>query len=183
MQLSVSRYQAISVGRGANLDLIDIPLNNAPWLRARFDEIRALGDEAQRLAQVDEILNWNNPGPGGFYDDLGNSDAQPHLVRTASYADDPDYLTTPHVGFVTSGVRRVSSATFAQTLREQPLEMLYQGLDRTARYKLRVMYANETTGSIRLVADRQHEIPPNAAEDESGEAAGVRNPERGDERW
>jgi hypothetical protein len=160
MQLSVPRYQAIAVGRGANLDLVDAPLNNAPWLRARFEEIRALSDETQRLAQLDEILNWTNPGPGGFYDDLGNVNAQPHLVRTASYADDPDFLTTPHAGFLTSGARRVSSATFAQTLREQPMEMLYRDLDRAAKYKVRVMYANETTGSIRLVADKKYEIHP-----------------------
>jgi hypothetical protein len=160
MQLSVPRYQAIAVGRGANLDLIDAPLNNAPWLRARFAEIRGLADESQRLAQLEEILNWSNPGPGGFYDDLGNPSAQPHLVQTASYADDPDFLTTPHVGFLTSGERRVSSATFAQTLREQPMEMLYRDLDRMARYKVRVMYANETSGSIRLVADRQFEVHP-----------------------
>src|SRR4029079_9285577 len=49
MQLSVPRYQAIAVGRGATLDLIDHPLNNGPWLRAQFSEIRAMGSESDRL--------------------------------------------------------------------------------------------------------------------------------------
>jgi len=40
MQLSVERYKAISVGRGANLDTIDAPLNNRLWLKAQFQEIR-----------------------------------------------------------------------------------------------------------------------------------------------
>jgi len=56
MQLSVRRYQAISVGRGANLDEIDKPLNHAPNLKNRFDEIRKLSSEPERLAAITELL-------------------------------------------------------------------------------------------------------------------------------
>ena len=41
MQLNVERYKAISLGRGANLDTIDVPLNNRRWLRQRFAELRS----------------------------------------------------------------------------------------------------------------------------------------------
>ena len=41
MQLSVPRYQAISLGRGANLDAIDFALNNRVWLKNQFAQIRA----------------------------------------------------------------------------------------------------------------------------------------------
>ena len=58
MQLSVSRYQAISVDRGANLDTVDAPLNNRGWLKARFAAIRELPVEPARLAGIDEILHW-----------------------------------------------------------------------------------------------------------------------------
>ena len=37
MQLSVPRYKAIAVGRGATLDTIDQVLNNRLWLERRFD--------------------------------------------------------------------------------------------------------------------------------------------------
>ena len=40
MQLSVPRYAAISPGRGANLDLIDQPVTDAPWLVQQFAQIR-----------------------------------------------------------------------------------------------------------------------------------------------
>src|SRR5439155_15911044 len=53
MQLSVERYQAIAVGRGANLDTIDVPLNNRLWLRQRFAELRRLDQEAARLQGID----------------------------------------------------------------------------------------------------------------------------------
>ena len=75
MQLSVPWYKAISVDRGANLDTIDVPLNNRMWLKARFAELRQTSDEAERLKGIDAIVNWTDPGPGGFYDDLGQSDA------------------------------------------------------------------------------------------------------------
>ncbi|MGH9665385.1 MAG: hypothetical protein ACRD9L_13260, partial [Bryobacteraceae bacterium] len=72
MQLSVPLYKAEAPERGANLDMIDMPLNNRVWLLARFAEIRKMTDERQRLAALDEIVNWTNPGPGGFYDNLGS---------------------------------------------------------------------------------------------------------------
>ena len=72
MQLSVPRYKAIDVGRGANLDTIDQILNAREWLEGRFAAIRKLSSEAERLKAIDAIVNWTNPGPGGFYDDLGD---------------------------------------------------------------------------------------------------------------
>lgn len=49
MQLSVERYQAIAVNRGANLDEIDKPLNRSVDLKKRFAQIRALASEPERL--------------------------------------------------------------------------------------------------------------------------------------
>src|SRR5262249_36352055 len=77
MQLSVGRYKAIAVDRGANLDTADKPLNSRAWLLDRFAEIRRLDAEAPRLKRIEEVLRWTDPGPGGFYDDLGNASCQP----------------------------------------------------------------------------------------------------------
>jgi hypothetical protein len=57
MQLSVPRYQAINVNRGANLDTIDVPLNDRVKLEGRFDEIRKLPDEKDRLETIARIMN------------------------------------------------------------------------------------------------------------------------------
>ena len=83
MQLSVELYQAIAVDRGASLDTLDYPLNNRRWLEEQFARIRKLPPAPEGLKAVEEILQWTNPGPGGFYDDLGNIACQPHLVRGA----------------------------------------------------------------------------------------------------
>ena len=52
MQLSVEKYQAISVRRGANLDNIDVPLNNSKELKKQFAEIRNLKTEKERLSRI-----------------------------------------------------------------------------------------------------------------------------------
>ena len=98
MQLSVPRYKAIAVGRGATLDTIDVPLNNRIWLKQRFAAIRdARAARKRGSREIDAIVNWTNPGPGGFYDDLGDPHRRPHLVsgsclstrtRLAPRADD-----------------------------------------------------------------------------------------------
>jgi hypothetical protein len=154
MQLSVPRYKAISVDRGANLDTVDVPLNNRVWLKARFAELRQTTDEAERLKGIDAIVNWTDPGPGGFYDDLGNPTQQPHLVRGVGYAKDPAHLESSLVGFSYRPAWRSSWWTHAESLVDAPLEMRYDSLDPAAQYKIRVVYAGDSLSTkIRLSAN------------------------------
>ncbi|MCU1258940.1 MAG: hypothetical protein JWO80_1825 [Bryobacterales bacterium] len=167
MQLSVTRYKAESPERGANLDMIDMPLNNRGWLKARFAEIRKGTDEQERLRALDEIVNWANPGPGGFYDDLGNLTRQPHLVRGTGFDQDPAYFHSSLVGF---GMRGLGGAMLgyprswwdhAEALYDAPLEMAYHDLDAKAQYKIRVVYAGDATKpKIRLSAGADMEVHP-----------------------
>jgi hypothetical protein len=160
MQLSVERYQAISVDRGANLDTIDMPLNNRPWLKQRFAELRPQA-EVERLKGIDAILHWDDPGPGGFYDDLGDLTRQPHLVRGPGFARDPGFWQSPRVSFGYSPGRRMSWCRHAETLYDAPLVLRYSGLDTHAEYKVRIVYAGESNRTrIRLTANDGIEIHP-----------------------
>lgn len=162
-QLSVERYGAIAVGRGATLDSFETPLNNRGWLLARFAETTALTSEAERLAAIERIVNWTDPGVGGFYDDLGNPSQQPHLVRGLSFDEDPQRFKSPLTGFGYAPDWRLSWMTHAESLWDAPLEMHYSGLDRTAHYRVRVIYAGDVfgvNGQIRLVANETYEIHP-----------------------
>ncbi len=134
MQLSVPRYKAIGVDRGASLDTLDVPLNNRLWLERRFAEART------DPAEIDRILNWTDPGPGGFYDDLGDPARQPHLVRgSTSLEYRPQWPK--------------SWWTYAESFYDEPLQMRYTGLDRTAQYRIRVVYAGDSSPrKIRLAA-------------------------------
>jgi len=59
LQTSVPRYGAKEISRGANLDLIDIPLNHAPQLKKMFEDIRKMDSEPQRLAEIARIAAGN----------------------------------------------------------------------------------------------------------------------------
>jgi hypothetical protein len=157
MQLSVERHQAIAIGRGANLDTIDHPLNSRGWLLARFADIRQADSEAERRRLVDEILNWTNPGPGGFYDDLGNPACQPHLVRGPGFAQDPAFFRSALMHFESRPRDRKSWWDQALALYDSPLHMRYEGLDKAARYKVRAVYGS---GPIRLTANDKLEVHP-----------------------
>ncbi len=167
MQLSVTRYAGESAERGANLDMIDVPLNNRGFLRARFAAIRAMSAESNKLKAIDELVDWTNPGPGGFYDDLGDLTRQPHLVRSGSFDEDPARFRSSFTGVSFRGLGGAmretprSWWTHAETLYETPLEMHYPDLDPTASYKIRVVYAGDSTRpKIRLATKGGMEIHP-----------------------
>jgi hypothetical protein len=170
MQLSVAKYKAIAVDRGAALDTLDYPLNNRFWLKEQFTRIRRLPNDSERAKALQRIVDWENPGPGGFYDDLGNVARQPHLVRPVSFEQDPGGFVSPRIGYEEDlapdedepppqGVRRFSWLDHAETLYDAPLQVRYTGLDPQSHYKLRVVYAGDTNRrKIRLVANEGLEV-------------------------
>jgi hypothetical protein len=160
-QTSVERYRAIDVGRGATLDLIDRPLNDRVWLTAQFQRIRALTEEDARLKEIERLTSWSNPGPGGFYDDLGNPGQQPHLVRAAKFDDDLDPARSGTVGFGYRAGWKHSWMTHAESFYDAPLTVRYTGLDPAARYRVRIVYAGDVYSAktrIRLVANGSTEV-------------------------
>lgn len=162
MQLSVGMYQGQEEVRGANLDAIDFPLNNSAWLKAQFEAIRQLPDDADRCNRINEILNWQDPGAGGFYDDLGQSFEGSHLVKGLSYADDPAFLHTPMRKFPyrkDPRPLRKSWRCFTGSLLDAPFEMQYDHLDPLAEYQVQVVYSQQNVEvSVQLEANEGIEI-------------------------
>ena len=163
MQLSVDLYQAISVGRGANLDTLDVPLNDRLWLSERFAEIRKMEGEPERLEAIRAITSWNDPGPGGYYDDLGRVANQPHLVPGKEYSEDPMFHETPLVGFDCRRGWKRSWCDYIDNLYESSVSVRYRDLDPDAAYAVRIVYAGAqsrdgTTIRVRLVADGDREV-------------------------
>jgi hypothetical protein len=102
-----------------------------------------LSVEADRIKAIDAIVRRTDPGPGGFYDNLGELTRQPHLVRGKGFEADPDFRHSAVVGFARHLDGPMAWCRNAQSLYDQPLEMLYEGLDPEASYRLRVMYAGD----------------------------------------
>ncbi|BEV12982.1 hypothetical protein ATDW_34780 (plasmid) [Asticcacaulis sp. DW145] len=145
LQLSVRLYGASNWERGANLDRLEVSLNDRVWLMRQMDQIEALPAPA-RAESLAALLRRDAPPPDGFYDDLGDPQASPHLVRGTDWADDPQRMAgalesiadrTPDDGW------RLAWITYAEALYETPLELRYAGLDRTRPYRLKVVYAGE----------------------------------------
>jgi hypothetical protein len=157
MQLSVERYGGMR-GRGNNLDDVDAPLNNSAWLKHRFAEIERLASDGERRDALAAIPHWADAGPGGYHDDLGDPLRQPHLVRGEGWERDPGFYATPQVGFtdpVFQGAPLPRSWwTSAESLYDATVQMRYTGLDKSARYKLRVVYGRyKNSTRVRLLAD------------------------------
>jgi hypothetical protein len=138
-----------------------VSLNSRAWLKKQFAAIAALPDESTRLSRLQEIVEWKHPGDGSFYDDLGDPEQQPHLVRGVGSARDPAFFESSLVSFIRSPRPEWPTSWWhwAETLYDQPLQLRYTRLDPAATYKVRVVYGRESRAAkIRLVANQATEI-------------------------
>jgi len=127
LQTSVEKFQASNSQRGCILDFVDYPLNNRWWLSDQFDEIRKIKDENQKAHKILEIANWENPGPGGYYDDVSNIANSPHVTTTVYDAVDFGWWDGGYCRW------RLSS----QVYQNDPI-LKYEDLDPDARYLVRI---------------------------------------------
>jgi hypothetical protein len=126
LQTSVPKYQASGYERGAILDFIDYPLNNRWWLEDEFKKVSEMISEEEKIARLDFIRNYENPGEGSFYDNISSADA----LHVVSETDDAiDYL------WENDGMSRKRLST--QLFQFQP-ELQYTELDPNSDYLIRV---------------------------------------------
>ncbi len=158
IQLSVPLQHAYGSERGAVLDALDVSLNNREWLLGMLAGIGVQPNRKDQLEGIRQILNWENPGPGGFYDDLGNATKEPHLVQGKGWTFDPGFVESPQDEFSGDPPLRLSWRDQAETLYNTPLQVHYTHLDPNARYVLRVLYAGRFHPTMRLVANDSIQI-------------------------
>jgi len=161
-QTTVKRHGAQNRTRGAFMDGIDEPLNNAAWLNAQFRRVRDLPDEPARVAAIDQILNRTNPGPGGFYDSLGEPGSEKRIVNSVPWKDDPGTLKSPRITFYyeidRTDDREIPLAWKKQgdALYTNPLRLAYDHLDPQAAYSVRATYSGRTARRMRLKANDKY---------------------------
>ncbi|GAB1452170.1 hypothetical protein MASR2M47_22260 [Draconibacterium sp.] len=126
LQTSVPKYNAKGYERGAILDFIDYPLNNRWWLEDEFKKVAEMKSENEKVARLDFIRNYENPGEGSFYDNISSADAK-HV--TSETEDAIDYLWE-NDGF---SRKRLSTQLFQFTP-----ELQYNELDPNSDYLIRV---------------------------------------------
>ncbi len=126
LQTSVPKYNARGPERGAILDFIDYSLNNRWWLEDEFKKVSELKSEQEKVARLDFIRNYENPGEGSFYDNISSADA---LRVTSETEDAIDYL------WENDGLSRKRLST--QLFQFTPV-LEYTGLDPNSDYLIRV---------------------------------------------
>lgn len=168
-QLTIKRHGAMP-GRGNFIDNMDIPLNDAPWLMDQLNVLNQVTDDTERVKQIREILHRTDPGPGGFYDHLGNPESNYRIISAKSWAEDPGSLESPRKSFGVGligeeWVHEVQSKGFSgettpepwmsqiTALYETPLKVEYDNLDTSATYKMRITYTGRFRSKIKLIAN------------------------------
>lgn len=138
LQPSMTKYGASGAERGCWLDYVDYPLNNRWWLEDEFAKIRAFGSEAAKLERLEVISTWENPGPGSYYDDIGNIGRSPHVVRGTALNTIPPLSQGSFPGFAwwDEGFSRTRLA-WQSSMR--PDSLVYEGLDSSSAYLVRVV--------------------------------------------
>jgi hypothetical protein len=153
MQLSVPKHHAAESERGAVLDYLDEPLNDREWLSEEIALACTALDEPTRIDGLLRLVQWTDPGPGGFYDDGGNAQKEPRLVR-GDPASDPGFLKTSLDEFtIRAPGRRLSWCRQACTLHDTPLDFIYGGLDPYVEYRVKVVYTGRFRSLMRLEAN------------------------------
>ena len=137
LQTSVAKYKASGEERGAVMDFIDRPLNNRWWLEDEFKRIKLL-PEKEHASALKSIGNWENPGPGGFYDNVGNISKSLHVLKGQSWMVKPLQVDDEGPGFDwwDNGFSR-KRLSWMINMRWPP-GVEYTGLDSTAQYTVRV---------------------------------------------
>ena len=136
LQTSVPKYYASGYERGAVLDFVDRPLNNRWWLEDEFAKVQKLGSEPEKCRRLEALAAWENPGPGSFYDNVGNASKAPHVFGTEmrpSEQEDPRE-PQPTYWWWDDGKSR---ARLSWQITMWPRKMVYEGLDPKAAYVVR----------------------------------------------
>lgn len=138
LQTSVAKYHASGSERGAVLDFVDHPLNNRRWLEAEFTRIGKLPTEPERLKQLELIRTWENPGPGSFYDAVGDIAKSPHTIRGEGVNTDAMMERNPNPGYWMSGDGASPHRLSWYATADWPIGLQYHGLDPAAKYRVRL---------------------------------------------
>jgi hypothetical protein len=139
LQTSVKRFHASESERGCVLDFLDYPLNNRWWLEDEFDAIRKMPTETEKVARLAVLAHWEHPGPGSYYDDIGDLAKSPHLVRGPELNTDPliPLRGTSFPGFVwDQGGNSRLRLSWQGSMR--PGQMVYENLDPKGNYTVRI---------------------------------------------
>jgi hypothetical protein len=168
-QLTMKKHGAMS-GRGNFIDLINMPLNDSPYLLDQLERIEKISDNTERLKEIKNLIHRTDPGPGGFYDHFGDPESWYRVVPGLTWEEDPGSLQSPRIGFGVGlvgeeWVDEIQATGFkgqitprawmkqAKTLYDQPLKIRYDNLDPKASYRIKISYTGRFRSRMKMTTD------------------------------
>lgn len=123
----------------ASIERLNMNITTLDWMIQEFKEILSSESKVNISDEVKKILSYEDPGPGGYYDDLGNFEKQPHLMK------DSRVLFAVNLKNVDPKVR-LSQNTHAWASDGLPIVLVYDNIDTEAEYTLKVTYLADEWG-------------------------------------
>lgn len=122
--------------------------NDRLWIEDQLETCRSAED-------LKDILEYENAGTGGFYDNLGVPGEQPHLVGQYEWKTDPGFVHHPieWVNPDDNSDQRHSMLTHALARYDTPLEMKWTNLDPNSEYRIKVVYNGPFDIRIKCLTD------------------------------
>ncbi len=168
-QLTIEKHGAMG-GRGNFIDNIDNPLNDVAWIYSTLAKAEKAATEKVKVTLIEEVLQRNNPGPGGFYDNFGNPASWSKVQFNYDLDKDPGNLRTPRVSFGVGlkdkeWVHEITAKGFegeaapvswmnqVTAFYDQPLSIKYDNLNPDEKYKIKVAYTGRFRSRMKMMAD------------------------------
>ena len=155
LQSGSEKYFASDPQRGAVMDFIDLPLNNRWWLEDEFVKVAALPQESEKVARLLEIANWENPGPGGYYDNVGNKSKSTHVLHSDFTYTQVAEGANPSPTFWWWEKGKSRRRLTWQVSMDWPKAMVYEGLAPDATYVIKTNGFGQTL----LRIDKERVLP------------------------
>lgn len=179
-QTSVPKYGASGYERGCMMDYVNYPLNNRWWIEDRLNEALALRDDIDRLAVISGVVNFENPGPGGYYESLGRVGSSRHMIRLQNAGDSMrHYHDIPMPTQRNIGPQRNSLRLSFHVYQDLIPGLKYNALDPKGNYTVKLFAQRESplvidgkpAKRIRMgakyeqVSEQEFEVPAEAVAD------------------
>ncbi|MEE2618439.1 MAG: hypothetical protein VX677_07475, partial [Candidatus Poribacteria bacterium] len=175
LKSSVQKHGAAHKGRGAFMDAIDESLNDSKWLAHQIETTTSIESELERSKSTRSILNRNELGKGGIYDNLGTPDQIGQVVNPVDIKYDPTGLSGSRSGFgiAMDGMPRSQTVeikehegqpipmawlTCVEAIYHTPLILFYEGLDDSKAYNLHIVYPSRIGKKAKLIANKEFVI-------------------------
>lgn len=179
-QTSVPKYGATGYERGCMMDYVNYPLNNRWWIEDQLALVRKQESREEQLQSIRKIVDWENPGRGGYYEVLGHVGKSQHVVKLQNAGDvmrrysEFAIPTQRNIGPMRNGLRQ----SFHAYLDTVPL-LKYHSLDPKGSYTVKLFAQREsplqidgqlakkirTGDQFDQVTEQEFEVPASAVED------------------